>query len=165
MRSCVCAWCWLFWGPLPYKEQSQETRRRTPWKSLPGKLVSVSLVNWCRRFIVSFQLRSSTSGFSTVSSSIGHGSESTGRRLTSAEGPSYLGGSGGMLPQKIFKIEDSERPFPAFLEPRNHFPSKAWVHSWNSLKSKIFNKNGQLVGEVGVGTGNDKIFSRLSLYT
>ena len=30
-----------------------------------------------------------------------------------------------------------------------------------SLKSKIFNKNGQLVGEVG--TGNDKIFSRLSL--
>ena len=25
-----------------------------------------------------------------------------------------------------------------------------------SLKSQIFNKNGQLVGEVGVGTGNDK---------
>ena len=31
------------------------------------------------------------------------------------------------------------------------------------FKSEIFNKNGQLVGEVGVGTGNDKIFSRLSL--
>ena len=27
----------------------------------------------------------------------------------------------------------------------------------------MFNKNGQLVGKVGVGTGNDKIFSRLSL--
>ena len=47
------------------------------------------------------------------------------RRLTSAEGASYLGGSGGALPQKIFIIEHSETPFPAFLEPRNQFPSKA----------------------------------------
>ena len=47
------------------------------------------------------------------------------RRLTSAEGASYLGGSGGALPQKIFKIELSETPFPAFLETRNKFPSKA----------------------------------------
>ena len=49
----------------------------------------------------------------------------TGRCLTSAKGTSYLGESGAVLPQKTFKIKHSEMPFPAFLEPRNQFPSKA----------------------------------------
>ena len=43
----------------------------------------------------------------------------------------HLGGSGGMLPQEIFKIEYSETPFPAFLEPRKQFPrqsSSQYVH-------------------------------------
>ena len=41
------------------------------------------------------------------------------RRLTSTEGASYLGASGGAVSQKIFKIEHSETPgisFPARLE-------------------------------------------------
>ena len=34
----------------------------------------------------------------------------------STKGASYLGGSGGMFPQEIFKIEHSETLFPSFLE-------------------------------------------------
>ena len=37
----------------------------------------------------------------------------------------HLGEAGGMLPKEIFKIEYSETPFPAFLEPRQ---------CWRSLK-------------------------------
>ena len=44
-----------------------------------------------------------------------------GRRKLAGGG----GGFVGMLAQKIFKIEHSEMPFSAFLEPRNQFPSKA----------------------------------------
>ena len=52
------------------------------------------------------------------------------RRLTSAEGASYLGGSGGMLLQEIFIIEHSWTLFPAFLEPKNQsFPGRAGVLS------------------------------------
>ena len=57
----------------------------------------------------------------------------------STKGASYLGGSGGMFPQEIFKIEHSETLFPSFLEreycppgPRISFPGKAGVQS-NSL--------------------------------
>ena len=38
----------------------------------------------------------------------------------------HLGGSGGMLPQEIFKIEYSETSFPAFLEPRKQLPRQCW---------------------------------------
>ena len=54
----------------------------------------------------------------------------------------HLGGSGGMLPQEIFKIEYSETPFPAFLEPRKQFPRQCWHSLKFSLKSKLLNKNG-----------------------
>ena len=67
--------------------------------------------------------------------------------LASAEGASYLGGSGGMSPQGIFKIEHSETLFPAFLETKNQFPRQGWSSLKFFLKSKIFNANGQLVGE------------------
>ena len=50
-----------------------------------------------------------------------------------------LGGSGGMLPQEIFKIEYSETPFPAFLEPRKQFPRQCWRSLKFSLKSKLLN--------------------------
>ena len=51
-----------------------------------------------------------------------------------------------MLPQEIFKIEYSETPFPAFLEPRKQFPRRCW----RSLKfCKLLNENGQLVGGGG----------------
>ena len=59
----------------------------------------------------------------------------------------HLGGSGGMLPHEIFKIEYSETPFPAFLEPRKQFPRQCWRSLKFSLKSKLLNENGQLVGE------------------
>ena len=55
----------------------------------------------------------------------------------------HLGGSGGMLPHEIFKIEYSETPFPAFLEPRKQFP-RHWCPLKFSLKSKLRNENGQL---------------------
>ena len=58
----------------------------------------------------------------------------------------HLGGSGGMLPQEIFKIEYSETPFPAFLEPRKQFLRQCWRSLKFSLKSKLMNENGQLVG-------------------
>ena len=63
----------------------------------------------------------------------------------------HLGGSGGILPQEIFKIEYSETPFPAFLEPRKQFPRQCWCSLKFSLKSKLLNENGQLVGGGGGG--------------
>ena len=54
-----------------------------------------------------------------------------------------------MLPQEIFKIEYSETPFPAFLEPRKQFPRQCWCSLKFSLKSKLRNENGQLVGGGG----------------
>ena len=60
-------------------------------------------------------------------------------RLASADA-SYPGGSGGMLPRKV--IEHSETP-----ETKNLFPRQGWSSLKFSLKSKIFNENGQLVGE------------------
>ena len=49
----------------------------------------------------------------------------------------------------IFKIEYSETPFPAFLEPRKQFPRQCWRSLKFSLKSKLLNENGQLVGGGG----------------
>ena len=46
--------------------------------------------------------------------------------------------------------------FPAFLETKNQFPRQGWSSLKLSLKSKIFNENGQLVGEGGGGNGNEK---------
>ena len=54
-----------------------------------------------------------------------------------------------MAPQEIFKIEHSETLFPSFLETKNQFPRQGWSSLKFSLKSKIFNENGQLVGEGG----------------
>ena len=51
----------------------------------------------------------------------------------------HVGGSGSMLPQEIFKIEYSETPFPAFLEPRKQFPRQCWRSLKFSLKSKLLN--------------------------
>ena len=74
----------------------------------------------------------------------------------------HLGGSGGMLPQEIFKIEYSETSFPAFLEPRKQFPRQCWRSLKFSLKSKLLNENGQLVGGRGRENGNNRIFIGLS---
>ena len=49
----------------------------------------------------------------------------------------HVGGSGGMLRQEILKIEYSETPFPAFLEPRKQFPRQCWRPLQFSLKSKL----------------------------
>ena len=73
-----------------------------------------------------------------------------------------LGGSGGMPPQEIFKIEYSETPFPEFLEPRKQFPRQCWRSLKFSLKSKLLNENGQLVGGRGRENGNNRIFIGLS---
>ena len=71
-----------------------------------------------------------------------HISESTGhiffvcapRHLLSAEDGSYQGGSGGMLPQEIFKLKHLKKCcFQHFWNPRISFPGKAGVHS-NSEK-------------------------------
>ena len=80
------------------------------------------------------------------------------RRLASGESASYLGGSGGMFPQEIFKIEHSEMLFPAFLETKYQFPRQGWNSLKFSLKSEIFNESGQLVGK-----GEGRIFSCLSI--
>ena len=45
------------------------------------------------------------------------------RRLASAEGRSFLGGSRGWSPQEIFKIKHSKMMFPVFLEHKSRFPS------------------------------------------
>ena len=66
-------------------------------------------------------------------------------------------GSGGIPPHEIFKIEHSETLFPAFLETKKQFPRQGWSSLKLSLKSRIFNENGQLVGEGGGGNGNIKI--------
>ena len=49
-------------------------------------------------------------------------------------------GSGGMLPQEIFKIEHSETPFSAFLEPEIQFPRKGWssLKFWEMMSQTIF---------------------------
>ena len=54
-----------------------------------------------------------------------------------------------MLPQEIFKIEYSETPFPVFLEPRKQFLRQCWRSLKFSLKSKLLNQDGQLVGGGG----------------
>ena len=61
----------------------------------------------------------------------------------------HVVGCGGMFPQEIFKIEYSETPFPAFLEPRKQFPRQCCRSLKFSLKSKLLNENGQLVGGGG----------------
>ena len=48
-----------------------------------------------------------------------------------------------MFPQEIFKKEDSETLFTAFLETKNQFPRQSW--------SSIFNENRQIVGDGGGG--------------
>ena len=50
-----------------------------------------------------------------------------------------------MLPQVIFKKEHS-----AFLETKYQFPRQDWSSLKFSLKSEIFNENGQMIGD-GVG--------------
>ena len=40
-------------------------------------------------------------------------------------------------------------PYPAFLEPRKQFPRQCWRSLKFSLKSKLLNENGQLVGGGG----------------
>ena len=67
------------------------------------------------------------------------------------------------LPQEIFKIEHSETLFPAFLETKNQFLRQGWSSLKFSLRRKIFNENGHLVGEVRGGNGNNRLFSCLSL--
>ena len=78
----------------------------------------------------------------------------------STKGASYLGGSGGMFPQEIFKIEHSETLFPSFLEreypppppgPKNQFPRQGWSSLKFSLKSKIFSEIGQFSRGKGRG--------------
>ena len=76
----------------------------------------------------------------------------------------HLVGSVGMLPQEIFKIEYSETPFPAFLEPRKQFPRQCWRSLKFSVKSKLLNENGQLVRGRGRENGNNRIFIGLSLF-
>ena len=49
-----------------------------------------------------------------------------------------------MLPQEIFKKEHSET---LFLETKNQFPRQGWSSLKLSLKSEIFNENGQIVGD------------------
>ena len=56
-----------------------------------------------------------------------------------------------MLLQEIFKIEYSETPFAAFLEPTKQFPRQCWRSLKFSLKSKLLNENGQLAGGGGGG--------------
>ena len=63
--------------------------------------------------------------------------------------------------RKIVEIEHSESLFPAILEPKNQFPWQGWSSLKFSLKGKIANEIGQLVGERGGGNGN-KFMSCLS---
>ena len=50
-----------------------------------------------------------------------------------------------MLPQEIFKKKHLE----TFLETKNQFPRQGWSSLKLSLKSKIFQENGQIVGDGG----------------
>ena len=50
------------------------------------------------------------------------------------------GGSGGMVPQEIFKKEHSETLFPAFLENKYQFPRQGQSSLKFSLKSKNMEK-------------------------
>ena len=54
-----------------------------------------------------------------------------------------------MLPQEIFKKEHSETLFPALLEIEYQFPRQGQSSLKFSLKSKMFNENGQMVGDGG----------------
>ena len=56
-----------------------------------------------------------------------------------------------MLPEEIFRKEHSETLFPAFLETKYQFPRQGWSSLKFSSKSKIFNENGQMVGDGGGG--------------
>ena len=56
-----------------------------------------------------------------------------------------------MFPQEIFKKEHRETLYPAFLETKYQFPRQGWSSLKFSLKSKIFNENGQMVGDEGGG--------------
>ena len=53
---------------------------------------------------------------------------------------------------KIFKKEHSKTLFPAFLETKYQFPRQGWSSLKFSLKSKIFNENGQMDGGGGMAT-------------
>ena len=86
-----------------------------------------------------------------------------GRRLTSAEGASYLGGVWGRASPGNFKNRTLRNAVSSISGTQESVSQQGLSSREILLKSKIFNKNGQLVGEVGLGTGNDKIFSRLSL--
>ena len=71
--------------------------------------------------------------------------------MASGEGANTQGGLGACSPRKFLKIEYSETPFPAFLEPRKQFPRQCWHSLKFSLKSKLLNENGQLVRGGGGG--------------
>ena len=66
--------------------------------------------------------------------------------------------------QEIFKKEHSETLFRAFLETKYQFPRQGWSSLKFSLKSKIFDENGQMSEDAcGKGDGNNRIFSCLAL--
>ena len=54
-----------------------------------------------------------------------------------------------MLRQEIFQKEHSETLFPACLETKYQFPRQGWSSLRFSLKSKIFDENGPMVGDRG----------------
>jgi len=58
---------------------------------------------------------------------------------------------GGMLCQEIFKKEHSETLFSEILETKHPFSRQGWSSLKFSLRSKIFNENGQMVGDAGGG--------------
>ena len=56
-------------------------------------------------------------------------------------------------------IEHLETLFPAFLETKNQFFRQGWSSlKQSSLKSKIFNENGQLEGGGGMATTEFSLF-------
>ena len=55
------------------------------------------------------------------------------------------------ISQEILKKEHSETLFPVFLETKYPFSRQGWSSLKFSLKSKIFNENGQMVGDAGGG--------------
>ena len=50
------------------------------------------------------------------------------------------------VPKEIKKKKHSETFFPAFLETKYQSPRQGWSSLKFSLKSKIFNENGQMEG-------------------
>jgi len=65
---------------------------------------------------------------------------------------------------EIFKNEHSETLFPEFLETECPFSRQGWSSLKFSLKSKIFNENGQMVG-MREGETRQHNFQLLSLHT